>query len=963
MAGFIKDNVKKNNDFKQILANLALADANHDFKELFTFTNFNNNRNQFNDGLPYSANEHLNEKKSVFDVLGFDIYKDELYKNIKNVETTIKLKYGTNSYNAIQYRLDNSKGEYWEGKDFIEKTRLGPNIVVVVDFAQSHFMTCLKNGPEFSNYNVHYLMTPELLNDPGPKPNIHDSRLFREKVGQNSGVNLRSYIQKGQASIKYTEFNDNDTDPKNNFFSKYNFTLSGVLGNMNNKVENLKTDLTITNSNNVEISKIKNGKISNSIESLKKWIKNYLINKDTIQLNAKFQQKRSGDWFQALSCLDIENRDFESVLPKENNNVKIFKEAPVYLVTHDQILLAYALLNGVNVIYISVWPTPNPPIYVFKNIADKKTNSKPIAYYQFIEMKEYTDIGELIQIGTNFKLEKDKFMNAVYDVLIKKITDTFNILNGSLEILKKNEKNNNSDTKNFQKNVQRIFIDIFKTAIQICFIELNIKTINVENDNKNIIDQTILNIEIPTNDADIETTFKNEQDAINILYNAFNNLRNIKNKFWNGTKNNIENWVTKNNLHLNHLNKLDLLVSQQKDEKYAELYIFLSYLEKLDPNIKKQMVEGFNTFRNINLNDIKIDITQKKKITDRAYDFFKKGRFFLTNIEAKFDSNVNNLLAHIETSLNKTGGASPEPPNKKRRLDKLSINLERLPYYSENTSTLDYDLMTTKIVDCIEKENGHECHPLLPIYMLLSISIPFYEKDEYLDYYKEYLHLIHNIAEGLIKILSEHIETSYLIGCGLCYMLFASCNEEIGNISKTILSSNFKDENDLNMFFITNNSLVSLVTGYISLDEKDINNGILIMNDPYFIEFIQTYTKKENMTDFNNETFQSVANLVNLGYGTREPMEIELPKTTNNKDASRFNTIVQQISKLKNRLKLSKSRVTKKYLINKIKILTRQTKGIQKTNNNISQELYQIGVGGNKTRKKRKTFKKKNVSN
>ena len=75
------------------------------------------------------------------------------------------------------------------------------------------------------------------------------------------------------------------------------------------------------------------------------------------------QRKRGGDWWQGLDCLDIYSRIFTQILPNYGTPTKFNKSWPVYYITHDRFAVSYALLMGLNIIYLS----HNGYVYVFKN--------------------------------------------------------------------------------------------------------------------------------------------------------------------------------------------------------------------------------------------------------------------------------------------------------------------------------------------------------------------------------------------------------------------------------------------------------------------------------------------------------------------------------------------------------------------------------------------------------------------
>ena len=68
-------------------------------------------------------------------------------------------------------------------------------------------------------------------------------------------------------------------------------------------------------------------------------------------LNSSLQQKRAGDWLQVLLCNSIKDksRGFRQYPDGRENITK--KIQRVFFVTHDRIALAFALLNGIDVIF------------------------------------------------------------------------------------------------------------------------------------------------------------------------------------------------------------------------------------------------------------------------------------------------------------------------------------------------------------------------------------------------------------------------------------------------------------------------------------------------------------------------------------------------------------------------------------------------------------------------------------
>ena len=378
--GYITITHKKNNNFQSNLADMASADCKHDFginiiEKKLTST--------FNSGLPSEAKEAPSEDKVLDSLITTGKFKDFLDTISEPKDLIIQYpgaKDSITEYTVIKY--PNAEYETTDfAEKFIEKTNLfvnTENACFVVDFNQHGFMSKLKEGKTVQG-TIHYLMTPEVVNDPAGKPSIFDKTIFNS----DSGVNMVSYIQTTPDTTEYTPFSKDNDEFANNFFSNYNLSLSPVQQTFQKgNISKLNTSLTITYSDNGKpyINTITDSKKQNSINSLTGFINN-LIGKlskptpiDRFNFNSKLQQKRGGDWFQALCCLNANNKDFSSILPK--NGVNIDFSGPVYLVTHDRIALGFALLNGVNVIYLA----HNKDTFVFQNKYNKiiRENSVPI---------------------------------------------------------------------------------------------------------------------------------------------------------------------------------------------------------------------------------------------------------------------------------------------------------------------------------------------------------------------------------------------------------------------------------------------------------------------------------------------------------------------------------------------------------------------------------------------------------
>ena len=148
-------------------------------------------------------------------------------------------------------------------------------------------------------------------------------------------------------TIIYSSFDKTDTNIYNDLFgdvvllmfrgdSGKTFHTQIKKGAYTKNIKNPKTENCITNAANL----IKQIPANNEENKFKKY--------------ANFIQKRSGDWCQAMSTLDP-SRVYSPQLPLNT---------PIFLITHDKILLSYALQIGVNVIFEKREQAPIPNMFV-----------------------------------------------------------------------------------------------------------------------------------------------------------------------------------------------------------------------------------------------------------------------------------------------------------------------------------------------------------------------------------------------------------------------------------------------------------------------------------------------------------------------------------------------------------------------------------------------------------------------
>jgi hypothetical protein len=280
------------------------------------------------------------------------------------------------------------KGELIDAQTFF--TNMGydtiesKNIAFVVDCTSITIEDILnKGGPVNTNFKTYLIKSPEGENDPGGKTNLQDKSFkIHKSDGTGNGVRYRAAVpfELNKSNSYNYSYEDYKISPYTQFFTNYSFNLSELQFDDKYIFSSLSTTINITDTiNNVPTKTVLNSGDMNEIAAVSTIVRNVLekilkfknkySNIDTFDYNCALQQKRSGDWLQALLCclVALGERKFceynspaftlgslfkkkEITAGTENSPELDFKD-DVYLVTHDRILLAFALLLGINVIF------------------------------------------------------------------------------------------------------------------------------------------------------------------------------------------------------------------------------------------------------------------------------------------------------------------------------------------------------------------------------------------------------------------------------------------------------------------------------------------------------------------------------------------------------------------------------------------------------------------------------------
>jgi len=687
------------NSLNTILANLAVGDTKHDFD--YNESKLKDIESNYNSGLPASYSSVSDEEVCLNSVIK-EYFKKETNKET-NIETNIKIE-ETYAHTKVKYRHDLttindyaytvSYANVKPGKELIQAQNFykelniteDTEVAIVIDATSISFFEILKNGEKMAN-NVYYIYGPEVINDPATKKSVSSKDFTID-----GGVNLIPCLPINPSSFVYEyQFQANkDSLYLDQYFTNYQFDLSEIQQNKMGKSENYLTNLTITYKdpatsevyNNVLVdSKSKNdisflsSILTNVIQLLvgkksflsgifgnKKVDKTANPGKNNFLMNSAFQQKRSGDWLQVLLCaaLKDKSRGFYSTsdTTKENITKKLQR---VFLVTHDRIALAFALLNGIDVIYTHHGKPSLHSAFVYKlnNPKEEEESKQNLAKQYQEEVK--TMKGELTKLGVLITEYQEKY----YDTYVKS-------KNRTLEIELNKDQTNQT---NLVKNVESVSADtfnsqtreIFKLALSIVLFQQllpdfsnlqgeiqnmndlinRLSTLDPMKDYKEIIgirNEVVTKIK-NTNTilADAKVRFENEVD----IATGNEQGKTIKQFRKSITYLNASSWTWDNNLGKRQWSLLTNIL--EKKNYKSDRNIFLYHLSSLQDNLKQKIAYLYYQYYDL-------IFTQKKQVTQKMKNV--EDASLNTENKAKFDAISLSFCIEVLLTLGGNGGTS-----------------------------------------------------------------------------------------------------------------------------------------------------------------------------------------------------------------------------------------------------------------------------------------------------------------
>jgi hypothetical protein len=379
---------------KECLAKFSIADTNHDFSgagiagKISTWFK-TDGKEAYKKGIPPFGGTDifghvLHEPGTVKYIIKNE--PDEFnYNAIGSPEKTINTKTGK-IYNVKTISCYVPSGNIVHtlpktlitAETFTTELDIDNNSAFVIDATAISINAIMKTGlisDVAKKKKIYYIFSSELENDPAGKSSVHDLSIFNNDKLVD-GHNYIPCISDSTDDENYTYKWDETLpeNPYNMFYTSYIFQLSSLKKDYTGNTRQYKTNLTILEKDGggiiVNMKPILNSKINNDIASLSV-VMEFIYNRitelihgahptpiDIFNLNAAVEQKRGGDWLQVLLCKIIALRERKlykvDIVGKKLNitDVEIQDEIKdVYLVTHDQIALAFALFMGVNVIF------------------------------------------------------------------------------------------------------------------------------------------------------------------------------------------------------------------------------------------------------------------------------------------------------------------------------------------------------------------------------------------------------------------------------------------------------------------------------------------------------------------------------------------------------------------------------------------------------------------------------------
>jgi hypothetical protein len=599
------------------------------------------------------------------------------------------------------------------------------NIAIIVDATSVGFYEILQTGSWDAGVRptVHYIYGAEVVNDPATKK-PPDSKIFKSS---SKGVNLISCLPYITNPTNAYNYNFRPKSPKietpylNQFYTKFNFELSDIKTITKGKSIEYITNLNITGDQG-ELNPVVDSKTKNDITYLDSHLKILLTKFGTLTptLNEKFlfssmlQQKRSGDWLQVLLCAAVKDkiRQFKNKDDQFPNN----DLGSVFFVTHDQIALSYALLNGINC-FFTHHDSSNHFHSVFSYILTDEAMEARENIVLARQFKSETVRNQLKKDATTLCREINTYMDTHYNINVIQIQDVlvnshirktiedmieFSKYSGNIEL----EEAKPYNVADFKRDTSTIFSE----ALRLIFMKSLYPNMIEQAEELNIISQNIDQELLQQADAEIVKNYRRIKSTIVDIEKKYNKANVDVSKFSKQIADFKKSRIYKTAAEWTwDLNLSSRDIAYMADTTNSKNYktdrnIFLYNLNELDEDIKIKIAWIYYKLYNIISNRI---ISAVPIDNDRAVTNFVNGDSVLSARSGYIKFKAVSLSFCVEVLLNLGGGNGINGLNIGSSVgDVLNINITNI--LDDFLREKDYDitrLITDKFV--VTEDNNY----------------------------------------------------------------------------------------------------------------------------------------------------------------------------------------------------------------------------------------------------------------
>lgn len=510
-----------------ILGNGAIADNKHDFFSTEWGSYFNLELNDKSDkpGV-YEVLESLPGKvdigtkvvhgKQLADVKSEEGFLSMIMEGFgggdpieflksKNAQQSIKTINGPTPFQVSTVDITEAPIALSKFAEYLGINDTGGTVNVLIDASSINIMKIISKltpTPGFT-LNINLIVNRESANDPAGK--ITE---FLESTG-GAAVVTDVLFDRDPSEIIYSSRVPSDIG-RENFFSTFDLKLGPLLMKTSQKRgkttnEGLNCHVEMTDAGGTRIHYSSDPKTTSSItdcvrrlvDAFKRVTSENFRKDSRNKAAAAYTSKRSGDWLQALSIND-KNRLYGS--PSSGKLVKM--EGITFLVTHDIVLLAYALHNGKNV------------IFTHKTGTSDKGNKRKV-FIIFINTIENAVAPEKVLEKLNTQYTAFSAAHAEYEAYVKTYDDTIKgvVVGFDREIQLAYAKFKNKGIND--KSASKICMDWLRTLWKVKGIDYSLLTPVLEK----------LNEAKTEADANIEM----KKEAVSLYTNLFLKKRELQN--------------------------------------------------------------------------------------------------------------------------------------------------------------------------------------------------------------------------------------------------------------------------------------------------------------------------------------------------------------------------------------------------------------------------------------------------